>query len=165
MSGKIPPRDPIRAYAQKATAARRVGMGKKCACGEARPEALLPGSKPTICSACERKKHGKTTEDRHHVASKANDPTTIPVPVNDHRARLSVDQYDWPKETRENPDASPLLAAAGCIRGFVDVVVYLVERLLLRQADMLESLDAYLVMKLGRKWWVKTELNQFAPKR
>jgi hypothetical protein len=139
-------------------------MDKKCACGEARPEALLPG-RPTICSACERKKHRKTTEDRHHVASKVNDPITIPVPVNDHRARLSVDQYDWPKETRENPDASPLLAAAGCIRGFADVVVYLVEKLLLKQADMLEMFDAYLAQKLGRKWWVKTELNQFAPKR
>jgi hypothetical protein len=103
--------------------------------------------------------------DKHHVAGQANNPTTIPIDVNDHRARLSDDQCDWPKQTRENPDGSPLIAGAGCLRGFVDTVVYLIERLVLWVADMLEKLDAYLVQKLGRKWWVKTELNQFAPKR
>src|ERR1700687_5110889 len=43
-------RDPIGAYARKATAARRVGEDTKCACGEARPEALIPNSKPTVCA-------------------------------------------------------------------------------------------------------------------
>jgi hypothetical protein len=72
---------------------------------------------------------------------------------------------DWPKETRENPDGSPLLAAAGAIRGFVDTVVYLLENLLLRHANVLEEVDAYLVRSLGRKWWLKTDLKKFAPKR
>lgn len=59
--------------------------------------------------------------DDHHVFGKANDPTTIvTVPANDHRAELSVAQQDWPKKTPENPDGSPLLAAAARIRGFVD---------------------------------------------
>lgn len=98
------------------------------------------------------------------MAGKANDPTTIPIRVNDHRARLSVDQMDWPKETRENPDRSPLLASAARKRGYADTSVYLIEQLVLRDAEMLEALDAYLVRTLGRKWWRKTDLNQFAPK-
>lgn len=137
---------------------------KKCACGETR-QLTFAGPKAKRCVECERKKKDRKTTDNHHVAGKANDPITISVPVNDHRARLSVDQMDWPKEARENPDGSPLLAAAGAIRGFVDTVVYLLENLLLKHADILEKVDAYLVRTLGRKWWLKTNLKQFAPKR
>jgi hypothetical protein len=89
----------------------------------------------------------------------------MPVPVNDHRAYLSAAQYNWPKETRENPDGSPLLAGAACIRGSVDTIVYLIQNLLLWVAEMLEMLDAFLVKKLGSKWWANTELEQFKPKR
>ncbi len=165
MPKKIPSRDPIGAYQRKATAARRVGRNKQCACGELRPEALVRGSKPIKCAACARQKRGQTTQDNHHPAGRANNPTTIPVPVNDHRARLSVEQHNWPSETRENPDGSPLLAAAACIRGFVDTLFYLIDKLLLWIPEMLETLDAFLVDKLGRKWWVGTELEPFARKR
>jgi len=164
MPKKPRPRDPIRAHARKKTAARRLGEGKKCSCGEDRPEALLAGTKPTICATCQRARNRMTTEDQHHVAGEANDPTTIPVPVNDHRARLSVDQYDWPRATLQNPEGSPLLAGAACIRGFVDTVIYLIQRLLLPKAEMLEILDAYLKDKLGARWWENTPLAQFAPK-
>ena len=87
------------------------------------------------------------------------------MPVNDHRAELSVAQYDWPKLTRENPDGCFLLAGAGCIRGFTDTVVYLIRTSLLWIAEMLESLSAFLVEKMGAKWWIGTPLEQFAPKR
>jgi hypothetical protein len=30
---------------------------------------------------------------------------------------------------------------------------------------MLETLDQILVKKLGPKWWVDTEIDQFAPKK
>ena len=103
--------------------------------------------------------------DNHHFAGEANNPTTIPVPVNDHRARLSVDQMDWPKSTLRNPHGSPLLAAAGCVRGFIDVIHYLIEKGLLWIADMLEVLDEFQVKKLGPQWWIDTELEQFCPKR
>jgi len=64
-----------------------------------------------ICAECQRKKKGQNIVDNHHPFMKANDPsTTIPVPVNDHRADLNEAQNDWPKKTRENPDGSPLLA-------------------------------------------------------
>ncbi len=165
MRRKLPLRNPVAAYGRKAIAERRVGNNSQCACGENRPEALIPQSKPTICAACKRIANGQSTWDRHHPAGKANNPATIPVPVNDHRTWLSVAQHDWPKETRENPDGSPLLAAAASIRGYMDTDSYLIEKLLLRNPEMLERLDAFLVKELGPKWWVSTELEQFAPKR
>jgi hypothetical protein len=160
----LPQRDAIRAYARNITAALQVGEGKKCTCGEYRPEALVPGTKPTECYECERIRLGKATEDQHHVAGKSNNPTTVPVTVNDHRAELSSAQYDWPKATLENGDGSPLLARAACVRGFVDTEIYLIKKLLLPNAEMLEELDAYLRNKLGPKWWENTPLERFVPK-
>ncbi|HEY7405867.1 MAG TPA: hypothetical protein VIB39_20245 [Candidatus Angelobacter sp.] len=102
--------------------------------------------------------------DNHHVFGKSNDPnTTIPVPVNDHRAELSLVQQDWPKATLRNKDSSPLLAAAGRIRGFVDTMNYL-QKGLLWAAEILEALDAFLARKVGDKWWRGTPLDQFDPK-
>lgn len=165
MARKISPRKPIREHQRKAVAARRVGTGARCACGESRPEALISGSKPTICAECQRKQQEKSTTDAHHVAGKSNCNVKLAVPVNDHRAVLSPAQNDWPPKTLENPDGSPLLAGAGHIRGFVDTALYLVEKLLLWTADMLEALDAFLTEKLGKKWWHNTEFEKFSPKR
>jgi hypothetical protein len=162
---KLPKRDPEAAYARKVTAARRVGLNAKCACGETRPEALIAGSKPVICAECQRKKDGMSIEDDHHPAGEANSPVKIPTPVNDHWAELNVAQYDWPKETLKNPDGSPLLKAAGCVRGFIDYMVYLLKKLLLWIPEMLEAADALLSKQLGQKYWIGTSLEQFAPKR
>jgi hypothetical protein len=165
MSNEIPQRDPSGAYRRKVKAARRVGKNKRCACGETRPEALIAGTKPTICFACQRHACGQAPDDTHHFAGEANNPTTIPVPVNDHRAELSPAQYDWPKKTRENPDGCPLLAAAGCIRGFIDTVIYLIKKGVLWIAEMLESAHDWLVEQFGPQWWVGTPLEQFIPQR
>lgn len=165
MKRRLDTRDPIAAHQREATAARRVGENAQCACGESRPEALFSGSNPAICAACDRKKRGKTTLDRHHVAGKSNSPATIPIPVNDHRARLSADQHDWPKETRDNPNGSPLLSAAACIRGFADTLFYLIEKLLLWIPEMLEALDAFLKKNFGPKWWIGTPLEKYAQRR
>jgi len=163
---ELPKRDPIVAHARKVTAQRRIGKGKRCKwCGESRPEALIEGSNPVECFECERKKLGQNTLDAHHVTGKSNSAVTIPVPANDHRAILTSAQYDWPKKTRENPDGSPLLAAAACIRGFVDTIFYVIDKLVVWIPEMLEELDAFLVDEFGRKWWVGTELEPFAPKR
>jgi hypothetical protein len=97
----------------------------------------------------------------HHIAARANSDVTMPVPVNDHR-ELTEDQRDWPTATLQNRDGSPLLAAAGCIRGYADTIVYLVEKLLLWIADMLEMLDAMHVQRSGPKWWEGTEVEKFA---
>lgn len=77
--------------------------------------------------------------DKHHPAGRANSPVTIPVPVNDHRAILSIAQYDWPKQTLENPNANPYLQMAGSIRGFLDMQRYIADKLL---CPILENLEA-----------------------
>ena len=154
--------DPIKAYRRKASATRRVGKNTRCLCGEARTEALIGSS--GICAACKRKKNGHALSDRHHVAGSANSPVTVSIPVNDHRAILSTAQYDWPKETLENPQGDPLRAAAACIRGFIDTVCYLCESLLEWIAEMVERLSEYLIERNGPEWWIGTPLEQFARK-
>jgi hypothetical protein len=162
---KKPPRDPIAAFERDTRAARRVGQGSRCECGEQRPQALIPGSKPVICAACQRGKLGQSPLDDHHPAGQANDPATTPIPVNDHRADLSPKQYEWPKETWENRAGSPLRKDAACLRGFCETSDYLSGTLLLPSAEMLEALDGFLEKRLGPKWWVGTEMERFAPKR
>lgn len=158
-------RDPIAAFERESRAARRVGHGSRCKCGEQRPLALIPGSKPTICAACQREKRGYSLQDNHHPAGEANDPTTTPIPVNDHRAILSPEQYEWPQEAWENPSGSPVLAGAACMRGYCETDNYLVASLLIPKAEMLEALEAFLEKRLGPEWWVGTEMERFAPKR
>jgi hypothetical protein len=102
--------------------------------------------------------------DKHHPAGSANNKVTVTIPVNDHRAVLSVAQYDWPRLTLENPEGCPLLAAAACIRGFIETICYLIEKLLRWIAEMLEILSAFLDEKLGPQWWATTPVSQFAPK-
>ncbi|MGH9682859.1 MAG: hypothetical protein ACRD4S_04520 [Candidatus Acidiferrales bacterium] len=87
------------------------------------------------------------------------------MPVNDHRAALSVAQYDWPEETLENSDGSPLLAAAAHIRGFIDMLYYMIDKFLAWIPDLLEYLNSLLTKSRGRKWWRSTKLDRFAPKR
>lgn len=144
-------------------AARRVGVNAKCDCGEARPEALIARSVHVICTECQRKMERKSTLDRHHFAGKPNSPITIDVPANDHRADLSVAQMDWPKRTRENPDNSPLLSAAASIRGFIDTMIYLINKGLEWIAAMLEKADAVLTETLGPNWWA--DMGLISPKR
>ena len=102
--------------------------------------------------------------DNHHVAGRNNSPVTVSIPVNDHRAILTVAQYDWPKTTLENPKGCPLLMAAGCIRGFIDTVIYLVEQLLEWISHFLELLSEFLVERLGPEWWLDTPLAVFTRK-
>jgi hypothetical protein len=165
MPRKMPTRDPSGAHRRKAVAARRVGVGARCSCGEDRPEALIVGSSPTICAACQRAAKGRSRIDQHHFAGRANNPATIPVSVNDHRAILSVAQMEWPKSTLTNTEGSPLLAGAACLRGCIDTILYLIEKGLPWLADMLEKLDEVLVKKLGPKWWANTAIAKFAPKK
>jgi hypothetical protein len=165
MRKNVPPDDPTYAYARNATAARRVGIGAHCSCGERRPEALIRGSKPTTCFACARKQRGYAPVDNHHGAGEPNSPATLPVPPNDHCAVLSVAQYNWPRETLENPDGCPLRASAACIRGVIDYIYYAIDEYLLWIPEMLETLSTFLADKLGRKWWHNTPLDRFSPKR
>lgn len=153
--------DPIAHAKRRGIASRRIGIGNACACGEDRSFALIGGSQPMNCEECDRRRNGHSIFDNHHVAGKANHPLTVPIRANDHNAILSEAQRAWPRATRENPDGSPLLAGAGCIRGFVDTVKYLMDKLLLWIAQFLEKLDAFLRSHLGPKWWTKKEFVEF----
>ena len=160
MTRKLPSRDPIGRELRRNHAQRRVGFDSKCGCGESRPGALIPCSTPMSCARCTRKQRGHSILDRHHPAGDANHELTIPIPVNDHRAILNEHMQDWPKETLENPDRSPLLAAAGCIRGFCDTLIYLIEELLLWIADLLERLHSILIERFGARYWINWDLAQ-----
>lgn len=164
MSITVVERDPVSASVRKARARRRVGENASCACGETQPELLIRRGNSVMCVKCTRKRAGKRTTDKHHPAGRNNDPSTVEVDVNDHRAVLSVAQHDWPRKTLENPRRSPLLRAAASVRGFVDMVIYWVTKLLLWSAEMLENLDELLEMRLGPRWWVGTPIANFAPK-
>jgi hypothetical protein len=164
MPVEVPKRNPSAAQARQVIAARRVGVGSRCACGESRPDALIRKDKGVICHDCKRKERKMKRTDEHHFAGKSNSPITVPVPVNDHRAEINGAQYDWPKQTRENPHSSPLLAAAGCIRGFIDYIVYLINKGISWIAELLEEADTMLAKTLGPNWWVGTALERFAPK-
>jgi hypothetical protein len=164
MREELPQREPVASYQRKTISARRVGADARCACGESRPEALITGSSPTFCAACDRDRQGMTAFDDHHFAGKANSPETVPIWVNDHRAWLSEAQREWPTETLENPNGSPLLAAAAMVRGLIDTVSYLLKNLLW-VAQILETLDAFLTKTLGPKSWTNTELEKFSPRK
>ena len=157
--------DATRKFQREEIAARRAGKNTRCTwCGETRLEALVTRSKPCYCAECRRKMKGQTIVDKHHVAGKANSPVTVVILVNEHRAVLSVAQRDWPRLTLENPYGCPLLAAAACIRGFIDTLYHLIDELLGWIAEMLEALSAFLFDGLGPQWWRNTPIAQFAQK-
>jgi hypothetical protein len=99
--------------------------------------------------------------DKHHPAGANNHPATIDVAVNDHRAVLSVAQYDWPEETLQNPRRSPVLMIAACIRGFIDTLTYLLDEFLARIPEALEELDKLLAQHMSPDWWVGTIFETF----
>lgn len=157
--------DATRKFQREAITARRAGKNTRCtSCDETRLEALVTGSKPTRCAECTRKMRGQTIMDKHHVAGRANSPVIAKIRANDHRALLSVAQRDLPCATLENPEGCPLLAAAGCIRGFIDTILYFIDKMLRWIAEMLEALSAFLDERFGPQWWLDTPIAQFARK-
>ncbi len=105
----------------------------------------------------------KSSQEPHHVAGQRNSALTVALPANDHRAILSVNQYDWPARTLQNPDGSPLLAAAAALRGFADLIIYLLNALIYPVAHLLEALDEVLQNERGEQWWKQTPIAQWTP--
>lgn len=164
-------RDPIAADARKAVASRRAGRRVCVSCPrlrpdrpvEDRPEALLTDRKPVICYECMLILSDLAPIEPDHPAGRHNSDVTVPVAANDHRAILSINQYDWPQPTLRNPDGSPLLAAAAALRGFANIVNYLLDQLIMAVALLLEALDIYLRKQLGPKWWLGTDIARWTP--
>jgi hypothetical protein len=154
--------DPADAWTRGARAQRRVGEGWTCpSCGEDRPHAKAA----EVCFECERRAHGREPFEDHHVFGRRNSRTVLGVPVNDHRAELSVAQYSWPPDTLENVTGSPLLRAAAYLRGLADTIRYLLEQCEWI-AEFLERLDDWLGKKLGPFWWRRSPVAQFSlPRR
>jgi hypothetical protein len=157
--------DSMGAYKRKAINQRRVGEGARCACGESRPEALIAGTDPITCHECQRKQSGQANEDAHHVAGQANGPETLSTPVNDHRAELTPAQQRWPDDTLRNPSGCPLRRGAAYVRGVIDYLRYLINKVLGWVPEMLESASQLLGTMLGPNWWVGTPLECFAPEQ
>jgi hypothetical protein len=150
--------DPIKTAARKAKAQRRVGQGAACTrCGDGRPDMLVRSSRPKLCLKCYALENGTKTTQSHHVAGRANSPLTVEISVTDHRT-LSEAQYEWPPETLRNVDGSPLLCAAGALRGTCDFIAELILRLIECCAEFLENLDAWLREKYGL-WWNNTPFD------
>lgn len=156
--------DPIKSTARQSKAQRRAGEGASCAeCGETRPQAIVPRSRPRSCEECYRRRCGMKATDSHHIAGKSNSPITIEVPANTHRAALSVAQHEWPTTTLENRDGSPVIRAAAALRGAGDVLVELIVGLLEMCATLLEALDRWLRDTLGERWWIGTAFEGWQP--
>jgi hypothetical protein len=139
---------------------RRMGTREpKCAnCGENDPATLTGRAPDIICYECQAKASNRSPIERHHPAGQNNDPFTVPIPGNDHRI-LSDLQKDWPQDTLRNPTGSPLRKAAATMRGFLDLLMLLIERIFGWIPDFLESLDAKLIGHFGAIWWEELGLS------
>jgi len=144
--------DPIKSGARRAKAQRQVGRDAVCTqCGEKRSNMLVRRSRPRLCLRCYAVKHRKKDTDGHHLGAEANSPITVEVPIKDHRI-VTEAQYEWPPGTQQNPDGSPLIALAGCLRGIADFIGELITAFINRLAETAEDIDAWLRQQHGL-WW------------
>lgn len=134
---------------------RRLGIRNPvcCHCGEKELAALTGSTSSILCYECQLQARNKSTIENHHFAGHHNDSLTVPVPGNDHRI-LSDEQRDWPKDTLRNLNGSPLRKAAASLRGFLDILKLLIERILGWIPPFLEWLDELLLTLLGDGWWI-----------
>jgi hypothetical protein len=151
-------RDPIKAWVRDSRAQRRVGPDALCAScrKERRPFALIRGRTPPICFGCDRVAHGCPPAEDHHLFGERNSAAIVTMPINDHRAVLSVAQYEWPRRTLENADRSPLREGSARLRGRGDLVAYMVEDSR-ANAELLDYVDDLLTKIHGPNWLPKLE--------
>jgi hypothetical protein len=132
-------------------AQRRVGHAAACACGEARPFALISGWSPPICYRCERLAKGRSPCELNHVFGQHNSGLTIRYPTNDHRAIFSVKQLDWTPETLENPSGDVLLAGIARFHGLNDNTAQMLADCI-AFAPQLKHVQELLVTIYGPDW-------------
>lgn len=143
--------NPITTDARHARRRRALPPDARCACGEMDPCCLVETDAGIQCYGCRARNASRSGTEQHHVAGRHNLATTVPIPNNEHRI-LSDRQQDWPTTTLRNPDRSPLLQAAAAIRGWLDILVLILERAVGWIPGFLEALDAWLCARLGPAW-------------
>jgi hypothetical protein len=121
-------------------------------CTETEPFALTGVAPNILCREHLADTQGHSWIEEHHPAGRHNDPSTVPVPANEHGV-LSELQALWPRGTLRNPEASPLVRAAAWLRAWLDILRLIVDRTVDRIPAALENLDALLTDRLGPEWW------------
>jgi hypothetical protein len=121
-------------------------------CGETDPRALTGTDPNIVCYEHRQLADAKTWVEQDHRPGQHNHPATTAIPANDHRI-LSAMQKSWPRDTLRNPDGSPLLKAAACVRGWLDLLRLILERTVGWVPPFLEMLDAWLRERIGDPWW------------
>ena len=127
-------------------------------CGEKEPAALTGTAPDILCYEDRIRVDGKSAIEDHHFAGRNNDELTVSIPGNEHRI-LSDMQKDWPEKTLRNPNSSPLRKAAATIRGWLDILLLLIKRILGWIPPFLEALDDKLTDRIGEQWWVELSLQ------
>lgn len=127
-------------------------------CWEYDTRALKPGRK--LCENCERIKRTRSPTQLHHVAGRRNSKVVTLTGVNEHQILTDM-QIDWPKETLMNPGRSPLRGASANIRGALDQLTLIIERMLGWIPRALEALDSCLVTAFGPAWWQGAQFEPF----
>jgi hypothetical protein len=121
-------------------------------CEETDPFGLTGVAPHIVCPEHLADAQGRSRVESHHVAGRHNDPCTIPTLANDHGA-LSALQASWPRETLRNPNGSPLVRMAAWLRGWLDILLVIIDRSVGRIPAGLENLDALLTEHAGPDWW------------
>lgn len=123
-------------------------------CTETDPLALSRSDEGAVeCHECQARAAGRTTTEAHHPAGRHNlANVTIEIPANDHRV-LSAAQHLWPTTTLRNPNASPLIAAAAALDGWINQMWLTIERAVGWIPDFLRHLNDWLTEHLGPQWW------------
>ena len=91
---------------------RRIGRAAACACGEARPFALISGRSPPLCFRCERLAHGREPYEDNHVFGKRNSPLMIRYPIGQPSGASMQAGDDMPGPANPPVEASRFLWAA-----------------------------------------------------
>jgi hypothetical protein len=121
-------------------------------CPESDPFALTLTSDGLRCYECLALEAGRSWTERQHPAGRRNHLATVLIPGNDHRV-VDDHKHDWPRNTLRNPNGSPLLRAAACLRGWLDTLQLVVDRTVGWIPPFLEQLDHWRTDQLGRGWW------------
>ncbi|MCE5322817.1 hypothetical protein LLG46_05805 [bacterium] len=122
-------------------------------CSETHPAALTGKNPDILCIEHQCMEQERSPVQKHHPSGHHNDPAfTVSIPANDH-ATLTDLQRDWPINTLRNPHGSPLRKAAAAVRGFLDVLRLIIDRIFGWVPDYLESLDNKLTIRIGPEWW------------